>query len=87
MFSPSGTETEYDVNKILYRLIQNATKNYYEFSTDKNEKLYQVSFTYLGEGKGDYRIKQTTNNGRVFEYTGQGLGDYSALRRLPSPQR
>lgn len=87
MFSPSGTETEYDVNKILYRLIQNATGNYYEFSTDKNEKLYQVSFTYLGERKGDYRIKQTTNNGRVFEYTGQGLGDYSALRRLPSPQK
>ncbi len=87
MFAPSGTETEYDVNKILYRLVQNASGNYYEFSTDKNEKLYQVSFTYFGLGKGDYKLKQTTNNGRVFEYVGNGLGEYSALRRLPSPQK
>ena len=54
MFAPSGTETEYDVNKILYRLVENANGNFYEFSTDKNETLYQVSFTYFGDGKGDY---------------------------------
>lgn len=85
MFAPSGRIAEYDVNKILYRKITNASVEIYEFSTDANETLYEVAFTYFGTGKGDYKLKQTTNNGRVFEYVGQNLGDYAALRKLPSP--
>lgn len=87
MYAPSGVETEYDVNKILYRRVKDARGSYYEFSTDASETLYQVSFTYLGEGKGDYRLTQGSNNGRVFEFAGQGLGAYSAVRKLPSPQK
>ncbi len=87
MFAPSAVITEYDVNKILYKLVQNPQGNYYEFSTDKAETLYNVSFTYFGVGKGDYKLKQSTNNGRVFEFVGAGNGDYSALRKLPSPQK
>ncbi|MGU3377311.1 hypothetical protein [Chryseobacterium sp. M5A1_1a] len=85
MYAPSGVVTEYDVNKILYRL--NPAGNFYEFSTDPNEILYQVSFTYFGVNQGDYKTAQTTNNGRVFEYTGPNAGDYRAVRKLPSPQK
>ncbi|REC47998.1 hypothetical protein [Chryseobacterium pennipullorum] len=85
MYAPSGVITEYDVNKILYRL--NPAGNFYEFSTDQNDTLYQVSFTYFGANKGDYKTSQTTNNGRVFEYVGQNAGDYRAVRKLPSPQK
>lgn len=87
MFAPSGTVSEYDVNKILYQLIQNPNGNYYEFSTDQTQTLYQVAFTYFGQSLGDYRIKQTTNNGRVFEYVGNNMGEYKAVRKLPSPQK
>lgn len=87
MMAPSGEKTEFDVNKILYRLVQSPEGNYYEFSTDKNETLYQVPFTYLGNGKGDYKLKQTTNNGRVFEFVGKNNGEFSAIRKLPSPQK
>ena len=48
MFAPSAVITEYDVNKILYKLVQNPQGNYYEFSSDKAETLYNVSFTYFG---------------------------------------
>lgn len=85
MYAPSGVVTEYDVNKILYRL--NPAGNFYEFSTDPNLTLYQVSFTYFGANQGDYKIAQTTNNGRVFEYAGPNGGDYRAVRKLPSPQK
>ncbi|MDO4225753.1 MAG: hypothetical protein Q4C75_07670, partial [Bergeyella zoohelcum] len=85
-YAPSGIISDYDINKILYRLVKNPQGDYYEFSSDQSETLYQVSFTYFGNGKGDYRLKQTTNNGRVFEYVGAGLGDYSAVRKLPMPQ-
>ncbi|MGE8554879.1 MAG: hypothetical protein ACN6OB_13245 [Chryseobacterium jejuense] len=85
MYAPSGVITEYDVNKILYRL--NPAGNFYELSTDPNETLYQVSFTYFGANQGDYKTAKTTNNGRVFEYIGPNAGDYRAVRKLPSPQK
>lgn len=85
MYAPSGVVTEYDVNKILYRL--NPAGNFYELSTDPNETLYQVSFTYFGANQGDYKTAKTTNNGRVFEYAGPNAGDYRAVRKLPSPQK
>ncbi|MGX9987097.1 hypothetical protein [Soonwooa purpurea] len=87
MYAPSGVKTDYDVNKILYKKVVSGTNYHYEFSTNKEDELYQVSFTYFGNTKGDYRISQTTNNGRVFEYVGLGLGDYLAVRRLPAPEK
>ncbi len=87
MYAPSGIKTEYDVNKILYKKIFDGSAYHYEFSTNKDDELYQVSFTFFGTAKGDYRIQQTTNNGRVFEFVGQGLGDYQAVRRLPAPEK
>lgn len=87
MYSPSGIETEYDVNKILYKKIFDTDSFHYEFSTDQTQVLYQVSFTYFGNGKGDYQLQQSTNNGRVFQYVGTGLGDYMAVRKLPAPEK
>ncbi|MBQ0151861.1 MAG: hypothetical protein KBS61_03085, partial [Chryseobacterium sp.] len=87
MYAPSGVVTEYDVNKILYSIVANPTGNYYQFSTDPTQTLYTVSFTYFGANLGDYKLTQTTNNGRVFEYVGPNMGDYRAVRKLPSPQK
>lgn len=87
MFASSGVETEYDVNKILYKRVFTGDTFYYEFSTDQTQKLYQVAFTYFGSGKGDYQLQQSTNNGRVFQYVGAGLGDYLAVRKLPAPEK
>lgn len=87
MYAASAKVVEYDANKILYRKITTSQGDYYEFSSDKNEVLYEVAFTHWGQGKGDYQLVQTTNNGRVFRYVGSGLGDYSAVRKLPTPQR
>ena len=87
MYAPSGVETEYDVNKILYEKISSPNGDYYQFSTNENAVLYQVSFTYFGENLGDYILTQTTNNGRVFEYVGNNLGNYRAVRKLPSPEK
>ena len=53
MFAPSGTVSEFDVNKILYQLIVNPNENYYEFSTDQTQTLYQVAFTFFGPNSGN----------------------------------
>lgn len=87
MFAPSGTVAEYNVNKILYQLVATPNGSYYEFSTNQSLTLYQVAFTFFGQNLGDYRVTQTTNNGRVFEYVGMNMGDYKAVRKLPAPQK
>lgn len=87
MYASSGVITEYDVNKILYRKVNNNITDYYEYSTDSNEELYQVDFTFFGNNQGDYVIKQTNNNGRIFEYVGQNNGDYRAVRKLTAPMK
>ncbi|WP_228451057.1 hypothetical protein [Marnyiella aurantia] len=87
MFAPSGTVAEYDVNKILYRLVNDPNGDYYEFSADQSLTLYQVAFTYFGNQLGDYTLAQTTNNGRVFQYVGPNQGEYRAVRKLASPQK
>ncbi|WP_241154712.1 hypothetical protein [Amniculibacterium aquaticum] len=87
MYAPSGVVTEYDVNKVLYEQITNPNGNYYQYSTNANATLYQVAFTYFGKNLGDYSLKQTVNNGRIFEFVGNNNGDYKAVRKLPAPQQ
>ncbi|MBS1572480.1 MAG: hypothetical protein JST62_08825, partial [Bacteroidetes bacterium] len=85
MYAPSGVITEYDVNKVLYELITSPNGNYYQYSTQSTAVLYQVAFTYFGKNLGDYKLTQSSNNGRIFEYVGFGNGDYRAVRKLPAP--
>lgn len=87
MYAPSGVISEYDVNKILYKKINATPSDYFEYSTDSNSVLYQVDFTYFGENKGDYIIKQTNNNGKIYEYVGDNNGNYKAVRKLFSPKK
>lgn len=87
MYAPSGVVTEYDVNKVLYEQITDPNGNYYQYSTNAYATLYQVAFTYFGKNLGDYSLKQTVNNGRIFEFVGNNNGDYKAVRKLPAPQQ
>ncbi len=87
MYAPSGTVTEYDVNKILYELVTDVSETYYRYSTDESKTLYQVAFTQFGANNGDYILKQSIANGRVFEYVGSGMGSYRAVRKLPAPEK
>lgn len=87
MFAPSAELAEFSADKILYAKRSGAAGDFFEYSTDAGEPLYSVAFTYFGQHRGDYRIKQSLNNGRIFEFVGKGLGDYSAVRKLPAPQK
>lgn len=87
MLAPSGVLSTFDVNKILYRKVYGNGSFHYEYSTDSQEALYQVQFTYAGSGMGDYRLEKSANNGRIFTYVGLNGGDYTATRRLPAPEK
>ncbi|MGG9972359.1 hypothetical protein ACQ33O_11245 [Ferruginibacter sp. SUN002] len=87
----------FSVDKILYRKIDtlyNITQHdsIFVFSVDPTDTLYQVAFTYLGPGKGNYVQEYNGANGKVFRWVmpgigGQKSGDWAPLMLLVTPKK
>lgn len=61
------------------------------YSTNPDSAYYQVRFSYVGPGNGDYRIAETIVNGRVYEWVapvnGVPQGAYEPVVRLVAPEQ
>lgn len=73
------------VNGILYA-------NILVYSSNPDSAIYRANFSFVGEGKGNYRIApDNTINGRVYEWVapvgGQQVGSYAPLVPLVAPQQ
>lgn len=84
----------FDNTKLLYRKIDTlGSNNVYIFTQNPNSDtvFYEVVFSLVGLGKGNYRQKTSTANGRVFEWVspiaGISQGDYDAVELLVAPKR
>jgi hypothetical protein len=62
--------------------IAGETATYYEFNPGAPDAIYSISFSYVGEGQGDYRRIA----GGQYEYTGPSAGGYLPVQFLPMPQ-
>ncbi len=87
LFVNNATETEYEENKILYKLISINNTEVYEYSTNSDDTLYRVGFTYVGNNQGDYRVAEYLAIGKKMEYIGENNGDYKALSLLIAPSK
>lgn len=85
---------QFSENRILY--IQKDTvdqdgrdQTIFEFSSDASQPLFSPSFSDVGFGNGDYVLKQSTANGRVYEWisrqSGQPQGNYQPGAFIPLP--
>lgn len=56
-----------------------------------NEPVFRVAFTEVGQGRGNYQLLRTTENGRVFEWvapqSGVPAGNFEPIIRLPVPNK
>ena len=63
-------------------LINGASYSYYLYNPGASGSVYNVLFSYMGEGKGDY-VKESLGN---FRFAGILMGNYSPLVYLPMPE-
>lgn len=62
-------------------LINSQNYTLYLYSPDSDSALYQVSFSYVGQGRGDYRSLSSF----VYQFAGIGNGDYLPIVFFPLP--
>lgn len=58
------------------------TARIYRYAPGDSRSTYQVSFSYIGAGRGEYTRRQAG----VFVWQGKGAGDYLPVKTLPLPQ-
>ncbi|MEI6508024.1 MAG: hypothetical protein WCO54_06025 [Bacteroidota bacterium] len=98
--SPSAIKTNvFSKSKILYRKIDSVNVSIvypgiYVYTNDPNSDsvFYELKFSNVGAGKGNYILSQTAANGRVFQWvapsaSGAKQGDYEPVTLLVSPKR
>lgn len=88
---------EYSAGKILYRktdTIYNTTfhDSVYVLSSDENLQLYEVSFSYVGQGKGNYMPLRNAVNGQAFYWVSPDaennmMGDWEPVSLLVTPKK
>ena len=91
MYGVSAILSEFDSNKILYKKSFLGDYQLFEYSANPDDQLYQVTFTYMGANKGNYRSINVTQNGKVYEFiepiAGIPQGDYEPIKQLVAPKK
>jgi hypothetical protein len=93
---PNAVPDTFSVNKILYKKIDSLHNGIhdtiYVYSVSSSDTLYNLSFTNVGPGKGDYTLLNNGNaNGRVFQWVaplnGGKQGDWDPVILLITPKK
>jgi hypothetical protein len=84
----------FSASKIQYRKIDTLTYTgvfVYAETAGADSVFYEVQFSLVGQGKGDYIQAQSSANGRVFQWVtpvgGVPQGSYAPITQLISPKR
>ncbi|MEO6870047.1 MAG: hypothetical protein ABI168_10400 [Ginsengibacter sp.] len=92
---PNAMIDTFSINKILYKRVDTSyngiNDSVYVYSVDKNDTLYNLSFTNVGFGKGNYIPASGNVNGRVFTWiapvNGVKQGDWDPVILLITPKK
>ncbi|HEX8428584.1 hypothetical protein [Hymenobacter sp.] len=86
-----GQVSKFNRQQVQYtrdvRVVDGQQVEVYTYLTDSLRQAYNVRFTDVGPGSGDYRLSlaNASANGRVYEYAGPKQGNYQPIRLLPAP--
>ncbi|MEC7752399.1 MAG: hypothetical protein VYB44_00095 [Bacteroidota bacterium] len=86
----------YNPDRILYRKTtgtDNLGNDYdiFQYSTNPDSAFFDVRFSEVGQGNGNYRLRNATANGRVYDWiaplNGQPQGNYEPVALLHAPNQ
>ena len=89
----SATQVEFSNDRVLYKVLIDSVSgdSIYVYSTNSDSARYQLAFSSVGLGNGDYLEIPSNANGRVFEYTapinGIRQGEYMPVVLLITPKK
>ena len=94
-FYAQADSVAFDPEKILYQqldtLVGGVNYSIYSHSTDPDYAFNRVYFSFVGQGKGNYKPDFGHANGRVYRWVapenGIPQGSYEPVKRLVTPQK
>lgn len=94
-YYPIATRDSFDVNKILYvkvdTVVNALTYNIYRYKNTPDTAMYNLSFTDIGQGKGDYVLLLNGANGKAYQWVapinGLRQGNYAPVALLVTPKK
>jgi hypothetical protein len=91
MAAPSAYEDTYSDTKILYKKVIENSIEFYEYSNNSTDVLYNVKFSLVGANSGNYVIKNANSVERIYEYVSpvNGIlqGNYEPIVQLVAPMK
>ncbi|MGV3461378.1 MAG: hypothetical protein ACO1N9_13095 [Flavobacterium sp.] len=91
MTAPSAYLDSYSENKVLYRRVPQGAGYIFIYSNNPDDELYNVRFSLVGQGQGNYRLASNAAIGRIYEYVppvnGIPQGNYEPVIRLTPPSK
>jgi hypothetical protein len=87
MVAPSAYAAPFSENKILYKKSFFGTEEIFEYSTNEQDELFNVSFSYVGENNGDYMLEDVIATGKIYKFSGTKLGNYNPVIQLVAPNK
>jgi len=89
MVAPSAFVDSYSDNKILYKKTIENGLEYFEYSNNPQDVLYNVRFSQVAQNKGNYVLKSNAAIGKIYEYVAPinaiPQGNYAAIVQLIAP--
>ena len=93
----SGIDSvEFNQATNLYQKIDSLGYEVYQYSTNEQQAVYMITFSNVGQGNGNYKIKENNALGKVFEWIAPDTisfgsiiknGDYSPIKKLVTPKK
>ncbi|HBK82086.1 MAG TPA: hypothetical protein DDZ41_00565, partial [Flavobacterium sp.] len=74
MIAPSAYGDTFSENKILYKKVLIMGEEVFEYSTNPEDELYNVRFSFVGNNLGNYILANNQAIGKIYQYVAPILG-------------